>query len=74
MLLNTSHVEICSILCEQFVLCHPSADPKGGGGAGGPDPPGKAQVIWVSIGDKLLDPPGKSWTLPLKKVGLPLEP
>ena len=44
------------------------------GGTGGPDPPGKAQVIWVSIGNKQLDPPpppppwkkldppGKCWT------------
>ena len=37
-------------------------------GAGGPDPPGKIQVIWVSIGNKQLDPlekvrpPGKCWT------------
>ena len=55
---------------------HASADPKrgGGGGAGGPDPPGKAQVIWVSIGNKQLDPPGKSWTPPLENVGPPLEP
>ena len=50
----------------------------GGGGAGGPDPPtppppGKSQVIWVSIGNKQLDPPGKSWT-PLENVGPPLEP
>ena len=42
----------------------PSADPVGG--TGGPDPPGKSQVIWVSIGKsnwtppwKMLDPPGK---------------
>ena len=35
----------------------PSADPKGG--TGGPDPPGKSQVIWVSIGNKQLDPPRK---------------
>ena len=28
----------------------PSADPEGG--TGGPDPPGKSQVIWVSIGNK----------------------
>ena len=43
---------------------------RGGGGAGGPDPPGKSQVIWVSIGNKQLDPPwkklgpppGKFWT------------
>ena len=43
----------------------------GTGGPGGPDPPGKSQVIWVSIGNKELDPPppppppplpGKSWT------------
>ena len=27
-----------------------SADPEGG--TGGPDPPGKSQVIWVSIGNK----------------------
>ena len=26
-------------------------------GAGGPDPPGKSHVIWVSIGNKQLDPP-----------------
>ena len=47
------------------------------GGKGGPDPPpGKSQVIWVSIGNKLLDPPGKSWTPPppLENVGPPLEP
>ena len=39
-----------------------SADPEGG--TGGPDPPGKSQVIWVSIGNKKLDPP-------LEKVGPP---
>ena len=44
-----------------------SADPEGG--TGGPDPPGKSQVIWVSIGNKQLDPswkkldpPAKRWT------------
>ena len=41
------------------------ADPEGVGEAGGPDP-GKSQVIWVSVGNKRLDPPpppsGKSWT------------
>ena len=37
-----------------------SADPEGG--TGGPDPPGRSQVIWVSIGKKQLDPP------PLKKL------
>ena len=48
---------------------------RGGGGTGGPDPPpGKSQVIWVSIGNEQLDPPGKSWTPPpLEKVGPPLE-
>ena len=38
------------------------------GGTGGPDPPGKSQVIWVSIGNKQLDPP------PLEKVGPPPPP
>ena len=35
-------------------------------GTGGPDPPGKSQVIWVSKGNKQLDPPPleKSWTPP----------
>ena len=42
----------------------------GGGRAGGPDPPGKSQVIWVSIGNKQLDPPGNSGT-PLENVGPP---
>ena len=36
------------------------------GGQGVRTPPGKSQVIWVSIGNKQLDPPGKCWT--------PLEP
>ena len=44
----------------------------------GLDPPGKSQVIWVSIENKQLDPPpppGKSWTPPpLENVGPPLEP
>ena len=44
--------------------CYASADPEGG--TGSPDPPGKSQVIWVSIENKQLDPPGKSWT-PLEK-------
>ena len=39
----------------------------GGGGRGsGPPPPGKSQVIWVSIGNKQLDPPP-----PLETVGPP---
>ena len=41
----------------------------GGGGAGGPDPPGKSQVPWVSIGNKQLDPPPP----PPEKVEPPLE-
>ena len=46
------------------------------GGDRGPDPPGKSQVIWFSIGNKQLDPPGQSWTPPppLENVGPPLEP
>ena len=44
----------------------------GGGGAGGTDPPGKSQDKWVSIRNKQLDPPGKSWTS-LENVGPPLE-
>ena len=40
------------------------ADPEGGGGARGPEPPGKTQVIWDYIGNKQLDPPRKSWTPP----------
>ena len=47
-----------------------SEDPEGGTGVR--TPPGKSQVIWVSTGNKQLDPlekldpPGKCWT--------PLEP
>ena len=41
----------------------PSADPEVG--TGGPDiPPGKSQIIWVSIGNQQLPPP-------LEKVGPP---
>ena len=45
-----------------------SADPEGGGGGGGrgSGPPGKSQVIRVSIGNKQLDPPP-----PPGKVGPP---
>ena len=46
-------------------------DPEGG--TGGLDPPGKSQVIWVSIGNKQLDPLEKSWTPP-GKSWTPLEP
>ena len=41
-----------------------SADPEWG--TDGPDPHEKSQVIWVSIGNKQLDP--------LEKVGLPPPP
>ena len=42
-----------------------SADPEEGDrGSGTPPPLRKFQVIWVSIGNKQLDPPGKSWTPP----------
>ena len=42
--------------CSQTKLwLSPSADPEGG--TGGPDPPGKSQVIWVCLGNKQLDPP-----------------
>ena len=44
----------------------PSADPEGGTGGLDPPPPGKSQVIWVSIGNKHLDTPP-----PLEKVGPP---
>ena len=37
---------------------------RGGGGLGVRTPPGKSQVIWVSIGNKELEPP-------LEKVGPP---
>ena len=49
------------------------------GGTGGPDPPpppGKSQVIWVSIGNKQLDPPTmeKAGPPPLENNGPPLGP
>ena len=47
-----------------------SADPEGGQGVRTPPPPGKSQVIWVSIGNKQLDPPPP----PLEKVGHPPPP
>ena len=42
-----------------------SADPEGVRWSG---PPWKSQVIWVFIGYKQLDPPGKSWTPPWKML------
>ena len=49
-----------------------SADPEGGQGVRTP-PPEKSQVIWVSIGNKQLDPPWRNWT-PMENVGPSLEP
>ena len=54
-----------------------SADPEGGGRTGGSDPPpGKSQVIWVSIGNKQLDPPWKMldhvWNLEKLYISLKL--
>ena len=58
-----------------------SADPEGGG-TGGPNPPLENHVIWVSKGNKQLDPtppPPPPWKKldpppPLENVGPPLEP
>ena len=65
-LTNFTHEECSSVSkCES----------RGGDRGSGPPPPGKSQVIWVSIGNKQLDPPGKSWTpLPLKNARPPPEP
>ena len=44
-------------------------------GARGPEPPGKSQVIWVSVGNKPPPPPWKKLDpAPLENVGPPLEP
>ena len=79
---NLCYNEVClqGLHCTCTYKSSTSADPEGG--TGGPDPPGKSQVIWVSIGNKQLDPPppppppprGPSWTPPLENVGPPLEP
>ena len=54
------------------------ADPEGGGGVGQgfPDPPGKSQVIWGSMGNKQLDTSLENVAPPphLEKVGPPPEP
>ena len=47
-----------------MAITNTSVDPEGG--TGGPDPPGKSQVIWVSIGNKQLDPPWKKLDPPGK--------
>ena len=41
---------------------------RGGGGQGVRTPHGKSQVIWVSIGNKQLDPPGKVGPPPWKML------
>ena len=46
----------------------------GGGGQGVRIPPGKSQVLWVSIGNKQLDPSWKKLDPTLENVGPPLEP
>ena len=47
-----------------------------GGDRGSGPPPGKSQVIWVSIGNKRLDPHWKKLDPPppLENVGPPLKP
>ena len=53
-------------MVSRFLSC---ADPGGGGGGGGQGvqtPPGKSQVIWVSIGNK------QYIGTPLENVGPPL--
>ena len=47
-----------------FTESYSSADPEGGLGVR--IPPGKSQVIWVSIGNKQLDPPWKKLDPPGK--------
>ena len=69
-----AHITLLEIsYCGSYVLSrykempnisNSSADPEGGGGTGGSDPPGKSQVIWVSIGNKQLDPPWKKLNPP----------
>ena len=70
---KTVITEFTHLFRKTLLSCQPraSADPEGG--TGGPDPPGKSQVIWVSVGNKQLDPPGKSGP-PLENVGPALEP
>ena len=57
-------------LNHEAVMAAPSG---GGGGAGGPDPSGKSQIKWVSIGNKQLDTSWKKLD-PLEKIGPHLEP
>ena len=68
---SPNEIMYCS-LKHEAVRAAPSADPEGGG-AGGPDPSGKSQIKWVSIGNKQLDTPWKKLD-PLEKIGPHLEP
>ena len=55
-LLNEHHLDFLSLTggcIGSSESTHASADPEGGHG--------KSQVIWVSIGNEQLDPPGKNW-------------
>ena len=50
-------------------------DPEGGGGQGVRTPtPGKSQVIWVSIGNKQMDPHPEKSLIPPEECLSPLEP
>ena len=60
------YADIKELIVDQFsgiqaYLARQARIQRGGGGdrGSGPPPPGKSQVIWVSIGNKQLDPPGK---------------
>ena len=48
-------------------------DPEGGDRGSGP-PPGKSQVIWVSIGNKQMDPHPEKSLIPPEECLSPLEP
>ena len=63
---SPNEIMYCS-LNHEAVRAAPSADPEGGGGGKVRTPSGKSQIKWVSIGNKQLDTPGKSWT-PWKKL------
>ena len=57
---------MCILKINWIPSLHTYASADTGGGEGEGDgvrtPSGKSQVIWVYIGNKQLDPPGKSWT------------
>ena len=56
LILNVSRymLYLCHVVVVQMVN-RASADPERGGGDRGSGPPGKSQVIWVSLGNKELD-------------------